>query len=715
MALKTQINSSTRFASERTLRCRAQLALQLALVTFAIVGFSQARAGNPTFAAAATVTDASCAKSSGDSSERAVRFTQASNRLSGQCLDTSIFRPVDQLSFQNGKLHFRNYFYRNQFWEADLNLDANTIESVYFQIKKFTVFQGIIAAHTQVRYKLASGAQINLVNQLTGEKAQASDLLISFEAGRSVGVDYNAAQGAFPNYALVGRVGEGASFFALSPLTLEQYELNLSAQEGAALLIQSLSRSQQIANTSFYSTLRPNCTTEQFDLLDSLPRLAGRNPRFLTMLSNDPVALPSLRALNSRGLIKRRVQDFSDEIKGITQVLQIPNVEVQMPPFMPTMKGYPWALVVTQPKLDLLPQDQRRALESLKSLLVKKAIELVNAHTGSLVLAFSGQTDASVVLARALADVQNDLRAAFAQLDRSLPSEVKTMGIYFVPVRSDQMGSSLAPYGYDINLPVNVFEFQVDPQQRIGSDAFYWIAEGARLVSDAGQSVSLPAYLMSTAIVANVVRGNSTINSQVLLGLNASNHEFIQTNEQVAFETATINAGRDRGSRATLLLSHQQTMAGGINKSVSVEFGPYGGLAGTKDMTRFAVHQVHAPLSSSSEDCQIRAQAVPNLNGHFAKSATGNSLVDRILAGRAVSFQVLNAQVDLERLNVSDMKLNIETWPISCLADRKVDRQFADQVNVAADQFKKKVNDQAGSIFALINSLLAGGTTPSGH
>lgn len=653
-----------------------------------------------------TVPDASCATSPGDAFEGAAKFGPGPTTLAGQCLDTRYYRPPKNVRYQNGILTFNNYSYRGQFWKAEIALDASTVESVYFHVKRFTVLNSVEAAHTQVRYKLKPGAKVRLTHQVTGERAEADDILISFEAGLTKTEGYNFAKGAFDSYILVGRAGETASITAEKPRPIEQYELDLTRDEKALLLVTSLVRSERIGLDSYYNTLRPNCTTEQFDLIDNLPARRGKAERFLTVISMDPVAWPSIEALQKRGLIKQRVQNFESEQKGETAVLQLPRPNRQMPPFIPTVAGNPWSIVVVSPQASSLNSTEREALATLRQEIVQRLMKLVQSYGSSALLAGVGGTQPTELLLKAVTDVQQEIRSLLVRMDSQLPARPQPLAVYFAPMQTSQPTTSLQRLGIEAALPFPTIDREVSLDDRRSQEPLFFVGEGAMKAADVGSRNQVPAYLMSAAIVISAARGQSAVTTQTMVGINKVEKAFSQNNDQVRLDKITIAPGNSRADRPVILISHHQRANAALDPLVSIEFGPAGGLAGTLDLSRFGTLQISKALPGSPSSCEIQARSAPHITGVFAQRATGNSVVDRFLQGRPVAFQVLGARMNLQRGSVEQMDVRVNTWPVSCRSDSQVETQFRTEANKALEQWKSKASEKKDVLMHVIETML---------
>ena len=139
---------------------------------------------------AATVLDASCAQTQ-DPMELASRISSEALLHFNECIDTNRFRSAAEVRFDNDNqvISLLNYRSQGGFYSAQIPMDPQALDQVYFMIKRFDV-GSVKAAHTQLRFKFKSGHKVNLIHQLTGDPVQTEDLAVSFEAARPINVPY---------------------------------------------------------------------------------------------------------------------------------------------------------------------------------------------------------------------------------------------------------------------------------------------------------------------------------------------------------------------------------------------------------------------------------------------------------------------------------------------------------------------------------------------
>lgn len=642
--------------------------------------------------------DDSC-KQTNDPFEVAYKFTSASEKHSGECIDSLRFRAIQNLKIENGVATFNNYQHQNEYWSAKLNLSAANVDQVLFQIVRFPIMSVVQAAHIQIRFKLKS--DVELAHQLDGRKTKTSDVLISFEASRPKGVSYNFALGVMENYALIGKVASTEQKKLDGTDPFEQYELGLSPEEKSQLLQITLTRAFTTGNSSFYSTLRPNCATEVFDSIDTLPRFKGKIRNFLTVISNDPVAKPSIAALQTRGILKRRVQNFEDEVKGV--IKDIPLATTAAQPLIPQVANNPWTLLVTLPRLDRLSPTEIAAILKIRSEILNSFPVLVQGLLSTYMK--EAGDDTSKILNSVVANLQGRILTLLKSANAHLPNTAQSLAVYLIPYPSTSASAttSLQNLGIPAELPFSVKDVEIDDNDRSAVDTYYRISEGARKAGDVGATTKDPAYLMAAAVRLKLQRNANLFHSQLLVGINDQNRPFSMTNSQVAFKNAVLTGSKGRLSRPTVLISHSQTHQTNLNPIVNIEFGPEGGLAGKMNPDSFGIFQIRKQLD---ENCQAQAASSPTLIGNLGTAALNKPILDKLVAGKLVAFQILGADMNLSTRTVDKMDVRLSTWPLQCLSVQSVNHQFAREANQMI--LKLETESRSGQLMQnLIQKILA--------
>lgn len=642
--------------------------------------------------------DPSCARSK-DPMETPYRFTSVSKKYAGQCINTDKTRVIKDLQIINQVASFHNFKHEEKFWQAEFSLSPENIEAVYLQILRFPVMGVVQAGHGQLRFKLRNPVSLKHMNGSISEKP-LYDVVVSFEGTFPKGESYNFALGAMDNYGLIGRLMSPQQKFNDSKEARgEQYLLDLSSEEASQLLEKSLIYSQQIGARFPYNTLRPNCISEALDLIDSLPRLKGKYQPFLTMISNDPIAQPALEAIQTRGILKKRVQDYRDELAGLFQDnVQLPRSTAI--PFLPQVKGYPWSLVMTLPDEKSLSSSEIATLKKVRQNLIQEVPNLLQG-IASAVRPEAGD-DAALILKSILGATQERLLLLLNKMNAELPQTRQSIGLYIVPYKGSGQSFRLDRFKIPATLPLNLVDLQIDVKDKKSNEVFYYLAEGARLAADVGMTEKNSTYLMGVSLRINLQKNNSQAHTQVMLGLKGFEKAISIENKQVKLSQSRLTTSSGRSERGSMLLTLSQTNMKKLNETLRIEFGPEGGLVGDPSKDTFALFQINKDITG---DCQLQAQAVPVLLGHFSHEATGNNLVDRVLQGTPVAFQILSALVNTKTEDISAMDVKIRKWPVSCLSKDDVNQQFTNEANEKLTKLKSK---SGGSVVdALLSRILS--------
>lgn len=641
--------------------------------------------------------DQTCAQST-DPWETAYRFTDQSSKYSGQCIDSQRFRSIKNLKIENQNVSLNNYFHQGQYWQAEFSVAPENVEKAIFQIVRFPILGIVEAAHIQIRFLLKN--PIYLRSQTTGQNGNSTDILVSFEASRPKGEGYNFALGVLPNFALAGRVLSAEQRSSEGKEAMEQYELDLDASERAELLTKALERSQAIGLSVSYNTLRPNCTTEIVDLIDLLPRFKGKFPHFLTVISADPVAQPSIDALAQRKVLKSRIQNYQDEAKGLQQVLSIPAKKAL--PILPQVQNHSWSLVVALPRMDRLSDVQRRIILNVREKIVHKSPLILQA-LGSAMMKESGQ-DSAQILTGVIKSIQAQIRDLLLENQKFLPSNGVSLAVYLVPYAVSNSTTTLEKWGVSAALPFAIINQEVDESIPRSRDLFYHIAEGSRKAADAGAIGKAPAYMAGAGLKVFISSRGSESFSQILVGLKDQERAFTMANSQVQFEQSVVTGNTQRSTRPMMLITHHQKTESALSPLVQIEFGPDGGLAGEMAGNAMGIFQIRKDLGGS---CQSQTLSAPTLKGKLSTQALGKPLLDKIIQGKAVAFHIRGAQFNSANLQVSDMDVIVATWPMNCLSVANVNQQFAENANQMLNKFKGEMQNGV-FIQKIISTVLKG-------
>lgn len=636
------------------------------------------------FAAPASKLDASCSIAN-DIYENPIRISSDSKMYADQCVDSKRFRYVQIISETATDIEFANYNHNNSYWSAKISKDA-VIEKVYFQIAKFEAVSGVTAAHTQLRFKFANKA-IKLTGQEFAQTTEVDDMILSFEAARPENVSYNFALGAIDNYVAVGRVVSSKQrlFEYANGVTIEQYEIDIPQAERMLLVILGLQKSAKDKADRFYNTISENCTTDIFYVIDELPSEKGLNEPFYTVISNDPIATPSLEALNDRGILLNRYADLKDEIEfGATK----PPTVLTSPPspgILPTVKDSQYSIVFSSPAKGSLSPRQVQAIESVKELtyrLLPKAFHLLGS---SLML---GEGDSKEFLLNFLKSAAQGLKTELNTLNQDLPEEAVNITVYFAPWnKAAKVGQKLnmqKAFNVKARLP---FEFYSIDDKDNG-----YISTAINMAAQTPEISDLGFQVYALALQFNLLKNNWSVALQTLGGLKDRKQAMNSANTQVKIYELEIPNVKKLSERPVALMTLTQK----YNQNTpefEVEFGAYGGIKPKSNMNTYG----QLNIFKSEYNCMLQAQSSPVLHGHFAESATGYSVIDYLFEGKDVRFNIFKVNFDLQTQKVSSMDVRfffrVLGFPIQCLSQDKVNQSFKQNVNSELEKLTNSLQD----------------------
>lgn len=643
--------------------------------------------------------DQTCALST-DPHEMPMRISEASATEKGICVNTGRYRSIQELSVDQAAqvVTFYNFRYRGRFWKAEVPIAPEAIRDALFQIKHIPTVKNVRAAHTQMRYRLAPNRYISLVDQENGEIVRVRDIAVSFEAALPVDGQFNIALAVLPMYPLVGRVGDAESIVRERPFPVEQYELNLTPNERVEVLLASLQRSQDIGLAYFYNTLRPNCTTEQFDLFDRLPRMNGRFGKFVVAFSPDPVAGPSLEALSERGLIKRRIQDFADDLKGVVAELPMPEDNRRLAPFLPAVANMPWSIVIGNPDPSTLTESDRVVVKKLKGRIVEAVIRVASLYSFARSVESVSEGKLNLVeQLRLMNDIQNELQIVVREFDQGVGAF--NLGVYMMPFPTNRGYTSLENMGLNLAIPMPVHEIILKEGPVKTADIFQTMRSVQLKEAIDMRKSDQPAYLMASALVVHARHMNSSVTLQTMVGLQPFEKPFNKVNSQVAIQDIILKAPTNLMDQPVLLVTNRQKAKPSPIPSVRVEFGTADGLVGESDPTRVGLMQLWRSEGEtpklSGGDCEVRMNAVPTLVGKLAEQTSGFRLLDRILKGADVSFHILSLNVNYLTGDIESMDIRTSVPPLKCLDLNEVKVQFKNQANSDITRLREKAGKAA--------------------
>lgn len=622
------------------------------------------------YAESAASLDLNCAKTV-DPYERPHRISQKSKRYSSQCMDTQRFRFSEVIKQDQDELVFTNYMHEDQYWTATLSLDA-VVDQVFFHVVRFEAISGVTAAHTQLRLKFSNATPLKLVSQSDPQiQSKALDLVISFEAGRPENIPYNFAMGAVDNYVAVARILSGAQRLSESTENItEQYELDILQEDKILIAVMGIQKSSLDGFSRFYNTISENCTTDAFNLLDAIPSRVGKSQAFLTVISNDPIAGPSVKALKERGILKARYADLDEELeKGISSY-KPEGQPVEKPGLLPKVEGHPYSLVVASADPKTLSTQQNAAVEEIKAMthdIVPRALHLVGS---SLMLAEGDARDSMMIF---LNEAASSLRQRLRDLNSIMPDQGVEVITYLIPW-SEKNGTKVNlndVTSVKARLPFDFYEIQNQDLGLVSNGVSQ--AVNAQNIPDLG----LQAYGM--AMQFYLKKNDWSVTMQILGGLKDRQQSLEVANTQVNIDTFVIPRPLEVYKQPTILLNLNLIAQDSV-PSFFIEFGAFGGLKAKMEPKSFGQFTV-----LKNTGCGDRLDSTPKLSGAFAESATGYSVVDYLFHGKSVSFNIFKVKMDVlsQRIVDMDVRFNFSILgiPIRCLSRDDVNTSFLENAN----------------------------------
>ncbi len=627
---------------------------------------------------------------SNDVFEIPTRIGMASKKYSSQCIDTDQFRPVIITQETNESIVFANYYHNNKYWTAELRKTAE-VESVYFHIVRFNIVTGVTAAHTQYRVKFKDGHQLKLKLQDSTKSIETSvnDLVVSFEAARPKNIPYNFALGAVDNYLSVARILSGAQRVSeKGDNDTEQYEILIPENEKLLFTLMGIQKSNEYGFSRFYNTLRPNCTTDVFDLIDELPsQQANKAEPFLTVISNDPVAGPSLEGLQERGLLGQRYADLkADIIDGETlapvQANHVPQLEL-----LANIKGLPYSLV-------FIEENTTTNTVAAKSVAYKLAPKIAQ-QIGSLLMSSKENT-----ILGTLDALSPLLKKSLKEVNTQLTDKPSMLSLYLVPW--DKSGKKINPIkdlGAPARLPFNAYE--TNPKH------FKKISQGYAQASKKQMKTSKPFSLLGIALHMFLQKDKSVITVQTMANLGHQQQNLKASNNQVDIFNFEIPQAYTVRQQPIVLMNLSQNYQEELPR-FKINFGSLGQVAGAligqelpavgfkensneKDYGKLQVLKGH--------NCSVQAQASPTLFGKL-KVLTEKKW-------KKVKFNIFSIDFDLRKKQVKTMDVRINTLPVYCISKDDVNQQFTDNANAEIKALKEKAikaNQSTG--MTILNNIL---------
>jgi hypothetical protein len=490
--------------------------------------------------------------------------------------------------------------------------------------------------------------------------------------------------GALQNYPIVGRLTSAEQRLLESGTSpIEQYRLNLTSNEVRQVALQSILRSDQLGLKYFYNTLKPNCTTEVFDQIDTLPRFTVKPRPFYTVLWIDPITGPSLEALRNRGVLIARTNDLGDEVAGRKTSPQILSKSLT-PSVIRTAPNMPFTSVQLIPKtpdslkvMQLVHKEMSQTLSALGPKLAQAAI--VPALTGS---------GAAGAVVKTVMEIQRELQLVLRRMNPNLPEQPVYYSVYFTPWSPGAPQATLVPFGVNGDLPFADSVFR-ETAPEVTTNVLRGVYNFQKKFQDRefDRLGTRPVFFMGSLIRFKFQKNKSEVVMQTNVNLIPQNLPFQTHSTQVnlnriTFQQPNVNwlyaqrAGNPDTLKGTAIMTHRQMYNEMLNPEVRFEFGGLAALSDDVNSDEFGLFKAHREnlgcKSSSEVVPELRgvttktiasSVSVSFLNSFFNKKAieVGNSVFgERQVALGIYSFKVSYPEVMCSvrsRLNKKDQKL----------------------------------------------------------
>ncbi|HVK60549.1 MAG TPA: hypothetical protein VM432_03315, partial [Bdellovibrionales bacterium] len=609
-----------------------------------------------------------------------------------KCVDSAKFRPGKVLEYIPGKMiKVTNLLHQNKFWTAEIPLGKHDWSAAYVHIVRFPVVEGIEAAHSQLRFKKDPDApNIKLTLQTDPSKTTTiPDLILTVEAAFPKDVAYSFADGAFDNYPLVGRLESGIQRIVEdSKVETEQYTLKLDKTDDAknremiaTLVAGAVKKSESIGLTKFYNTIRPNCVTEIFDLIDETrgirwcdeksptDLIAGQKGQcvrpFYTAMWIDPVAKPALRALEARGILGERIMNLKQEYSPFIGK-PAPPAKDPVPSLVRSNPKKPFALVTIS-----VDTPSSRATSKLVEKELEKTLSAAIPSLTSIGIAPAlAATSSSGAIGGIVKYVQGQLSAMVKRVNDKLPDTPVYMVAYLAPWSPNARPLSLAGTGFPADLPFNYDPRLASSQDEVKSlinTAYQNMRELQNLeyrkfpvyslekiaaAHKSGQKLANPnpVFLLGTVIRLKLQRDRSESIVQAVLSMVPQDLPF-STAATVDLNRVRIPLpARENSMKSTMIVTHfQKLIYNQPNPIIDVEFGglapivsnPFGA---DRDKEKWGLAKIyHGPYLPYT--CDGAKNLVPEMQGTFypnllnAKNMKGEPLPAQVLKNAALGVE----------------------------------------------------------------------------
>lgn len=620
-----------------------------------------------------------------DPFEQGFRVSDTAVRDARKCLDTSKYRPTKIIRNNEDSLVFANVFHQDQFWTAALakNIKPKTVSLL---LKKFNLMNNVMAA--KVFFRVSFEHEIELIHQVQKDQASVTkEIIFSFDAAKPQKEVFNYAIGSLPNYSLTGRVLTKAQLLqeneTLNPI--EEYPFQATPQQKRSFFIQALKRSQNQGMQNFYNTLSPNGATEFFEIIDEVLYGAKRPEKFITMLSQDPVIGPSLKALKKRKLIPSNKGQvfFEGKNKEVSQ-------KSKTPLFL-SSKDYPFSYVT------VLPEDKGQS-KKLKKLIhdVGNTIHigmpyLFQAMGSSLFV----DKDMGIQLFEGiLGEVMGTVLAQTRRWQNKIPlGESLHLGLHLTPWDHSQ-GEYQDPKDkgdVPFNLPFSAFKVS-------RGAAYHTMTEGYRTIFTAKDKDGNPATFLGMNLNVHFTQDSFKIHAQISTRLSPLKQTQAVRNEQVNLSELLIPKAEYEEDQSIAIVNFEVSSES-VTPKVYIEFGPEWGIM-THQWRLSDVPQLeYDPLKIGTyrtydgfSGCDHRALLVPKLIGVLGGKPMENDFVNSILRKNKVALNFFSVELDPINLVAKDVDVRLSTFPVNCMGMQSINEQVKGEINQMIKEQLKGIN-----------------------
>lgn len=232
----------------------------------------------------------------------------------GQRVDTDTRRSLKIIDRGSEMIEIANVAHAGKFYRA--RVDLKKIKHVIFQIVHFEAI--VPAAHTQLRFELLEGQELELVNQYDeSDKVRTRSLIYSLEANIQPGDEYDLIKGLKKRYKIAHRARSFEDVVETQVLNdrseIDQYLLNFNADISAKILVELFEQAEREGMRKFYHTLTKNCTTELFKAIN---RVVGKRRSIRQIPTNIGRIYPpwATMPLRTEKWIEKKLMDLEQEI-----------------------------------------------------------------------------------------------------------------------------------------------------------------------------------------------------------------------------------------------------------------------------------------------------------------------------------------------------------------------------------------------------------------